>query len=191
MRREIIDDERRLEQEEREALLAAEMLEEADAENDALAIQFRAVDRLFQNVPMMDAPSGFTERVMLAIAQGQTRPAAAARQRGRFRLTWLLIIPLVIGFFAIGPAILISQGPGATALGLLLVQVVDRLNSFALEAANWARAFDVMSLTPVLLAIALGLVTVSLVAFWRLMEYASAQRSQVVYQVPVRVHSLI
>jgi hypothetical protein len=191
MRRELIDDERRLEQEEREALLAAEMLEEADAENDALAIQFRAIDKLFQNVPMMDAPSGFTERVMLAIAQGQTRPAVAERQRGRFRLTWLLIIPLIIGFFAIGPAILISQGPGATALGLLLVQVVDRLNSFALDAANWARAFDVMSFTPTLLAIALGLVIASLVALWRLMEYASVQRSQVVYQVPVRVHSLI
>lgn len=190
MRRELIDDERRLEQEEREALLAAEMLEEADAENDALALQFRAVDRLFQNVPMMDAPAGFTERVMLAIAQSQTRPGPA-RHRSRFRLTWLLIIPLIIGLFVIGPAILISQGPGAAALGLLLAHAVGQLNTLALQAASWARAFDVMSLAPALLLIAFGLVTASLVAFWRLMGYASAQRSQVVYQVPVRVHSLI
>lgn len=189
MRRELTDDERRLEQEEREALLAAEMLEEADAQDETLALQFRAVDRLFQNVPMIDAPAGFAERVMLAIAHGQPSPGRAS-QRTRFRLTWLLVILLVVGLFVVGPAILIAQGPGAVALGFLLAHVVERLNALALEAATWANAFDVMSLTPALLLVALGSLAASMVAFWRLTQYATAQRAQVVYQVPVRVHSL-
>lgn len=190
MRRELTDDERRLDQEEREALLAAEMFEETDAEDDALVLQFRVVDRLFQNVPMMDAPAGFSERVMLAIAQGQPSPEKV-RQRTRFRLTWLLVIPLIIGLFVIGPAILISQGPGAVALGFLLAHVVGRLNTLALEVASWAAALDVMSLAPTLLVTALALLAGSLAAFWRLTQYASLQRAQVVYQVPVRVHSIL
>jgi hypothetical protein len=167
------DAERRLKQNpEEEAYLAVEA--EVDAQLQ--------VDRLFQGAPMLEAPPGFADRVMLAIAAG--RVTAPDRRRRRFRLRWLFLIALLV--VPLGAAAL--SAPGMAALGLMMQQAVLWLNGAAQDLGELFRVVASYLPSPMVMLGLVVAVAVNLLALWWMMAYASTRRQLVVYRVPVRFH---
>jgi hypothetical protein len=190
MRRNPDNEERRLQDdlEAQEYWLAADRADQSDQADGAVWIQVRLVDRLFHDVPMLEAPIGFAERVMEAIAAREGLTPDRGRTRRRFRLPWLAVaaaagILLAGGALAVGAA-----GPSAAVLGLLLQQAVGALNILAAQLAELFLPLSGLSIQPGWLMAAIGMVILNGVALWWLMGYAATRREQVIYRLPVRVH---
>jgi hypothetical protein len=169
------DAERRLKQNlEEETYLAAEA--EVDGQLQ--------VDRLFQGAPVLEAPPGFADRVMVAIAAGRLTAPARRRSRRRFRLPWLFLLALLI--VPLGTAAL--SAPGMAALGLMMQQAVLWLNGAAQDVGELFRVVAGYLPSPMVMLGLVAAVALNLLAFSWMMAYASTRRQLVVYRVPVRFH---
>ncbi len=175
------DAERRLKQdleEEEVYRLAAEEVAESEVDG-----QLR-VNRLFQGAPMLNAPPGFAQKVLLAIAAGQATALARRRSRRRFRLPWLLLVVLLM--VPLGTAAL--SAPGMAALGLMMQQAVVWQNTVAQDAGELFGVVASYLPSPMVMLGLVAAVAVNLLAFRWMMAYAASRRQLVVYRVPVRFH---
>jgi hypothetical protein len=144
----------------------------------------RAIERLFRSASLIDAPRGFTDRVMAAIAAGETA-ATVRRQRSRLlRLRWwlltLLIVPLTMVLFTVGPA--------ALALALLVRQAVWWLNDAAAGLATALGSLASYTSAPLFSVFTVGSLMLLVMMMAALTRVMGVSRQQVAYRVPVRFH---
>ncbi len=153
------------------------------------ASPLQEIERLFSAAPMIEAPSGFADRMMALIAEKAAQANSLTKRRRRWRWPWFILITAIL---FIGGVAGLALGPGPRAIALLLQQATTWLNEVAhelsLTIAALGTAASAYSAGPLFTAGILTAMFVVIAAWGWLMTYASLNRQQVVYQVPVRFH---
>ncbi len=154
------------------------------------ADSLRAVDRLFRSASMLQAPPGFSEKLMAAIAAGKaTARRSNAARYGRFRLFNLILAVSVIAALAFGSVATATRWiDRPTDPVYLIQQVVVWLSAIVRDLAVLSQTLAAHASGPLFVP---GLLTTMLsvvFAWWWLVARVSAPRMQVVYRIPVRFH---
>lgn len=174
---------RLLDQDERSALNAH--LEQSP-DDARLWTRMQRADRILRTAPLISAPTGFSARLMAAIAAGR-QPRTDTRYGlgiaiGLLLAAFTAIPALGLALFVIGYVI-----SDMTALQIFLNQMILTLNSLSLVLNEMTRAASLfVSSNP--FALILAAVMLPLTAAWGYMMWGLMTRyQQVTYRIPVRV----
>jgi hypothetical protein len=165
---------------------------ESDPLNNPQERELQTADRMLRNAQMINAPTGFADRVMANILAGKL-------PKPELKLRWFGFLMLLTLFASIllGGAALTGQLNLVGAIAFFVAhQVVVLVNGISVSlytgVVNVLAVLNPLNITPntvsvPLLVVLLGTAaSVSGMWLWFL-SYTTARRQQVVYRIPVRV----